>query len=213
MDDTSHSSRLRHRPRAIALAPAAHSHRALVLVMGGALVAAALCLSAALARPDDPPPFAARTGVELAADAAHSWAPDAYLTYIENDDDLDATGGAIRWGYLYYSPSLDKSRAYSVRDGKILVAENLDMKFDAPALAMDWIDSGRALEAADRSVGNAYRQKHQGQLTSMLLMRGAFQDGDPDEASWTVIYTSPTAPALFVMVDASGAKVRRTWRG
>jgi hypothetical protein len=47
----------------------------------------------------------------------------------------------------------------------------------------------------------------------MLLMRGAFQDKDPDQTTWTLIYTSPSAPSLFVVVDATAAKVRRTWRG
>ena len=178
----------------------------------GVLLLTAL-LAAPSARAGDPPAFDARGGLALAADAARSWAPDAYLTYVENDDDLDVRGGAVRWGYLFYSPSLDKSRAYSVRDGKIVVAENLDMKFEAPALATGWIDSDAALAAADASVGSAFRTKYQGRLTTMLLMRGAFQEGDPDETTWTLVYTSPSAPALFVMVDATGAKVRRTWRG
>lgn len=179
--------------------------------LGGLLIS--MLLAAPAARAGDPPAFDARSGMELAADAARSWAPDAYLTYVENDDDLDAQGAAVRWGYLFYSPSLDRSRAYSIRDGKIVVAENLDMKFEAPALAAGWIDSDRALAAAEASVGQAFRTKYQGRLTTMLLMRGAFQEGDPDETTWTLVYTSPTAPALFVMVDATGAKVRRTWRG
>ena len=69
------------------------------------------------------------------------------------------------------------------------------------------------LAAAEARVGSAFRTKYQGHLTTMLLMRGAFQEGDPDETTWTLVYTSPSAPALFVMVDATGAKVRRTWRG
>lgn len=176
-------------------------------------VLAALALLAASPVHAEHPPVAARSGLDLAWAGAHSWAPDAYLTYIENDEDLTDAGASPRWGYLFHSPSLDKSRAYSVRDGKILVAENLDMKFEAPALATDWIDSGRAIEAAERGPGRSYRTRHQGRLTTMLLMRGAFQDGDPDETTWTLIYTSPDAPALFVVVDAAGAKVRRTWRG
>jgi len=159
------------------------------------------------------PAVAARAGLDLARAAAAAWAPDAYLTYVENDEDLDDAGGCPRWGYLFHSPSLDKSRVYSVRDGKILVAENLDMKFEAPALAADWIDSAQALAAADKGPGRGFRTRHQGRLTTMLLMRGAFQDGDPDETTWTLIYTAPDAPALFVVVDATGARVRRTWRG
>lgn len=178
----------------------------------GALLLGVL-FAAPVAHAGDPPAFDARAGMELAADAARSWAPDAYLTYVENDDELDPQGAAVRWGYLFYSPSLDQSRAYSVRNGKIVTAENLDMKFEAPALATGWIDSDRALAAADASVGAVFRTKYGGRLTTMLLMRGAFQEGDPDETTWTLVYTSPTAPALFVMVDATGAKVRRTWRG
>jgi len=178
-----------------------------------AALALSSLLAAPLARAADSAPYDARAGLALAADAARAWAPDAYLTYVENDEDLDPQGGASRWGYLFYSPSLDKSRVYSIRDGKILVAENLDMKFDAPALASDWIDSDRALAAAEASVGRSFRTKYAGKLSSMLLVRGAFQEGDPDETTWTIVYTSPSAPALFVMVDASGAKVRRTWRG
>jgi len=157
--------------------------------------------------------FAARAGVEAAAAAAHSWSPDAFLVYVENDEDVAAGGLAPRWGYLYYSPWLEKCRIYSVRDGRIAVAEDLTMKFDAPPLAGDWMDSGAALDAAEREVGREFREKHGGALGTMLLMRGAFNEGDPDETTWTLIYTAPHAPSLFVVVDASDGKVRRTWRG
>jgi hypothetical protein len=160
-----------------------------------------------------PTPFTARTGVDLSEAAAHAWAADAQLIYIENDDDLGDDGTAVRWGYLFYSPTLDQSRAYSIRNGKIVQAENLQMKFQAPPLAREWMDSGAALEAADRQVGRAFREKHQGHLSAMLLMRGAFQDADPDPTTWTLVYSAPHVASLFVMVDASAGKVRRTWRG
>lgn len=158
-------------------------------------------------------PFEARAGLDLARAAAQAWSEDAFLVYVENDDELDARGAAPRWGYLFLSPRLDKSRAYSVRDGKILVAENLEMKLEAPPVTSDWIDSGAALEAAERDVGRAFRSEHGGRLGTMLLMRGAFHDGDPDRTTWMLVYTSPSAPSLFVVVDASEGKVRRTWRG
>jgi hypothetical protein len=47
----------------------------------------------------------------------------------------------------------------------------------------------------------------------MLLLRGAFDDADPDATTWTLVFTAPNAPSLFVMVDAADGKVRRTWRG
>jgi len=47
----------------------------------------------------------------------------------------------------------------------------------------------------------------------MLLLRGAFDDDDPDRATWTLVYTAPGAPGLYVMIDARDGRVRRTWRG
>lgn len=195
------------------LVPSGRARRAAGIGFRTAFALTAVCLLLAPVASAEAPAVAARAGLDLAWAAARSWAPDAFLTYIENDESLDDTGASPRWGYLFHSPSLDQSRVYSIRDGKILVAENLDMKFEAPALAMDWIDSGAALAAADKSAGRNFRTRHQGRLATMLLMRGAFQDGDPDETTWTLIYTAPDAPALFVVVDAVGAKVRRTWRG
>jgi hypothetical protein len=155
----------------------------------------------------------ARGGLDLAAAAAHAWAADAELIYVENDEDVDAQGAAGRWGYLFHSKSLDRSRGYSIRDGRILVAENLELKFDAPVLARDWVDSGAALAAADRDAGDRFRREHDGRLHTMLLVRGAFLDEDPDRTTWAIVYTSETAPSLFVVVDAQDGRVRRTWRG
>jgi hypothetical protein len=177
----------------------------------------AVCaLSVVVARPAraaDPDPFAARAGLDVARAAAASWAPDAALIYVENDEPVGSDGAAGRWGYLYYSASLDRARVYSVRGGKIVVAENLDMRFEAPPLATDWIDSGAARQEADRVAASTFRKSGTATLATMLLVRGAFQDKDPDATTWTLVYTAPGAPSLFVMVDASGGKVRRTWRG
>jgi hypothetical protein len=176
----------------------------------------ALVLCAALAssgRAKDWPASEARAGSDLAHDAAISWAQDASLVYIENDDPLDRQGTSTRWGYLYYSPSLKKNRAYSVRDGRIVVAEDLEMKFEAPPLAGKWIDSGAAMQAAEQDCGRAFCRDHGGRLANMLLMRGALYNEEPDESTWMLVYTSPSAPSLFVVVDAESGKVRRTWRG
>ena len=183
---------------------------------GLALVAATYVLGLLVAAPvmaRDPDPFAARAGLDVARSAAGSWAPDAVLIYVENDEAVAADGTSARWGYLFHSKMLDQVRAYSIRDGKIVVAETLDMKFEAPPLATDWIDSGAAIEVGDRIAATEFKKTGGASLSTMLLMRGAFQDKDPDQTTWTLIYTSPAAPALFVVVDAAGAKVRRTWRG
>jgi|SRR5688572_26769218 len=176
----------------------------------GLLIAAALL--AAPVQADDPPPFAARAGLELARGAAEAWAADAVLVYVENDEALDGAGTAGRWGYLFHSATLDQSRAYSVREGRVLVAENLAMKFEAPPVVADWIDSGPAIAAANQAA-RAFLEKEHGRLSNMLLMRGAFHEKDPDQTTWTLIYTAPGAPSLFVVVDAAAGKVRRTWRG
>lgn len=175
------------------------------------LLLLALCAGGVAAA--DRVPFEARAGLDIARAAAQAWAEDAFLVYVENDEELDGQGAAPRWGYLFFSHRLEKARAYSVRDGKILVAENLEMKLEAPPVASDWIDSGAALEAAEQGAGRAFRSEHGGRLGTMLLMRGAFHDGDPDQTTWMLVYTSPNAPSLFVVVDASQGKVRRTWRG
>jgi hypothetical protein len=175
--------------------------------------ACALILAAPTARGADPVPFAARAGLDVAHAAAAAWAPDAALIYVENDEAVGADGAAARWGYLFYSASLDRARAYSVREGRIVVAENLDMRFEAPPVASGWIDSGAARQEADRVASATFRKSGEARLSTMLLVRGAFQDKDPDATTWTLIYTSTTAPSLFVVVDAAGGKVRRTWRG
>lgn len=175
------------------------------------LALAGLCVAGA--GHADPARFAARQGLELASAAAQSWAADAALVYVENDDNLDGGGASARWGYLFYSAAQQRARVWSVRDGRIAQAENLDMRFDAPPVAADWLDSGAALAAAEKGGGSAFRKESGGSLATMLLMRGAFSEGDPDVTTWTFVYRAPRAPSLFVVVDAATGKVQRTWRG
>jgi hypothetical protein len=177
-----------------------------------------LCLLALLglagiASADDWHPAAARDGLELAEAAARTWSEDSYLVYIENDEVVDATGLSGRWGYLFYSPTLHAWRAYSLGNGKIVSAGELEFGLEAPPLQPGWIDSGRAFLAAEDSAGREYREDHAGQLRVMLLIRGAFHVDKPDHSTWTLIYDSPSAPSLFVVVDAASGDVVRTWKG
>jgi dipeptidyl aminopeptidase/acylaminoacyl peptidase len=193
-----------------------HSPRLTTRAVMGAAAAGLLWLglvaAPALAR-RDPTPFAAKAGLDVARAAASAWAGDAALVYLENDEALDAQGAAGRWGYLFYSPTLDQARVYSVSDGTIVVAERLDMKFEAPPIAGEWIDSGAALAAAESGGAAKFRREEGGQLSTMLLVRGAFHAADPDPTTWTLVYSAPHAPSLFVVVDAADGKVRRVWRG
>jgi len=176
---------------------------AVLVLLGVARVAAA----------DDAVLFEARAGVATAGAAALSWSPDAALVWVENDESPGPLGVAGRWSYLYYSEATDQARVYSVRDGRILAAENLDMKFDAPPVADDWIDSGRALSAAEAAQGDAAKKAPRGALRAMVLARGTMDATEPDRTTWTLVYSTPGAPSTFVVVDAASAKVLRTWRG
>lgn len=158
-------------------------------------------------------PFAARAGLAQAQAAAQVWAQDAALVYLENDEDITEAGSAQRWGYLFFSPSLQSARSYSIRDARIVLAETLEMKFDAPALSSGWLDSDAALLAAESHGGSSFRRANGARVSSMLLSRGAFQPGAPDVTTWTVVYTSPGAPSLFIVVDAAQGRVFRSWRG
>jgi hypothetical protein len=178
-------------------------------VLGAVLLILAVGTSVA----GDHSPFTARAGVELAWDAARSWAADARLIYIENDEDVSTDGSAIRWGYLFYSKTKGKARGYSVRDGKILEATDLGFDFDAPALPDLWVDSAIALAAAEKKAGAKYREEHAGRLSAMLLIRGAFDEKKPDASTWTLVYTSETEPSLFVVIDAAEGNVLKTWKG
>ncbi len=161
----------------------------------------------------DKVPFTAQEGLPLAWDAAKIWSADAELVYLENDEPLTATGAAERWGYLFHSPSSGESRGYSLRDGKVLEATDLDFDFEAPPLPEKWLDSRDILAVAQQEVGLEYCEAHQGQLSTMFLIRGAFHEKKPDRSTWTVIYTSETEPTLLVVVDAAEGKIVRKWKG
>ncbi len=163
---------------------------------------------------DNPsPPFSARTGLDVAVNAAHSWATDAQLVYVENDEVVGPDGNAGRWGYLFYSENRGRARGYSIRDGKLDEAADLDFELDAPPVSNTWVDSNVALMAAEQKAGTKYCIENNGRLATMLLIRGAFHEQTPNATTWAVVYTSPAAPALFVVVDATRGDVVRMWRG
>lgn len=173
-----------------------------------------LCLLAMPARAGEHARFGASDGVDLARAAAQAWSADARLVYLENDEPVDAAGRAVRWGYLFYSEDQDAARGYTLRDGEILEASDLEFGIeDPPPLADSWIDSGEALAAAEDKAGRKYRTEEAGHLSTMLLIRGAFHHEKPDLSTWTLLYESASAPALWVVVDAQSGKVLRTWRG
>jgi len=157
------------------------------------------------------PSFSAREGLDLAAAAARAWESDASLVYLENDEPLDVQGRAPRWSYLFHSATRDEGRVYSIRDGAIVVAVDLDFVFESPPVTGTWVDSDVALAAADEGGGAEYRRKFGGAPSTLLLMRGEVRGSGPDLPAWTVVYISSKAPSLYVLVDARTGEVRRTW--
>ena len=196
---------LHHRPDR-GPAAAGHTFRA-------ALALLLLALSATPIEAAGRLPVHARAGLDLTRDAATIWSPDAYLVYVENDEPLESHGAATRWGYLYYSPRLGRARVYSVRDGKILVAEDLGMTFEAPPIADGWIDSEAAFKASDEGPARTFVFENDAKLATMLLVRGAIQGDQADRTTWMLVYHAPNFPSLFVVLDATDGKVLRTWRG
>ncbi len=158
-------------------------------------------------------PVPARSALDLAFDAARTWAPDAFLVYLENDEPLDAAGGASRWGYLFHSPNRASSRGYSVEGGSIRAASDLAFAFDPPPLPGEWVDSGVALAAAEKDSGREYREKNGGHVASLFLVGGLFHPKDPGAATWAVVYSAANVPSLWIVVDAETGNVIRTWRG
>ena len=135
------------------------------------------------------------------------------MVYVENDESLSVNGRSDRWGYVFLSPASKRARVYSVRTGEIVLAEFLDFDLEAPALPETWIDSAQAVAVAEDKAGASFRKKALGAVGTALLMRGAFDEKKPDVTTWTVVYTAPGQPSLFVVVDAANGKVLRTWRG
>jgi len=158
------------------------------------------------------PQTQARDALPLVQEAALAWAHDAHLAYLENDEALTASGASARWGYLFYAPSRDAARAYSVEDGKIIQALDLTVRFDAPPISSRWIDSQAALAAAQQAMERE-REQYGAVPSTMLLMRGAFDEKEPDRTCWLVCFRAQALPSLYIVVDASTGSIVRTWRG
>ena len=88
-------------------------------------------------------------------------------------------------------------------EGRVVTASNLDMKFEAPPVAAGWIDSDAAITAAANEAGKVFKQQPGCLLSSMLLMRGAFDEEHPDRTTWTLVYTAPNQPSLFAFFALS----------
>jgi len=173
---------------------------------------AMLFMAMATARAEDALPVPARQGLDQAFDAAHTWAEDAYLIYLENDEPL-ASGNASRWGYLFHSPARGISRGYSIQDGEIRVASDLGFEFPSPPLPNQWVDSAEAFAEAEKECGHEYCQKTGGSVAAMFLVGGLLHPKNPEAATWAIFYESKGEPGLWVVVDAESGKVVRRWRG
>jgi len=179
--------------------------------LAGGMLAALLVATAAFA--DDAPSASARQGLDQAFDAAHTWAEDAYLIYLENDEPVSSSGQATRWGYLFHSPTRGISRGYSIENGAIRVASDLGFEFPSPPLPNQWVDSAEAFAEAEEECGRDYCQKTGGSVAAMFLVGGLLHPKNPEAPTWAIFYESKGEPGLWVVVDAESGKVVRRWRG
>lgn len=179
--------------------------------IAGAAVLVALAL-AATARAGEPHRVGARAHLELATAAAAAWAADAQLVYVESDEPVAPTGESERWGYLFFSKTLGRGRAYSIQNDEIEIAEEFPFEFDAPPIPWEWIDSAEAAGAAaaaergDDAAGSP-------SLVSMFLVRGVLNAEDPDATAWGLVFEAGAAPREIVVLDAKSGKLVRRWRG
>lgn len=156
------------------------------------------------------PPFGAHDGLDLARAAATSWSPDAALVYLENDEPL-TDGLSPRWSYLFFSPTRDQARGWSVKNGRIVESANLDFRFESLPIGGGWVDGVAALRAAEEA--EAFRKLAGAEVRHLLLVRNGLADEQPETATWLVVCSAPDAPDLFVVVDAGTARVLKSWRG
>ena len=149
--------------------------------------------------------WSARAHLQLAAQAADAWADDARLVWLENDAPVDTSGTAAAWGFLYYSPALGAMRSWSIRNGKIEHAADHAVRVTAPALRQDWLDSPRIIASALSEA----RRAGAGALESLVLSCGVFHA----EVAWVAVFATSDSTKLYVVVDAAGGDVVRSWRG
>ena len=97
--------------------------------------------------------------------------------------------------------------------GEIRIATDPPFDFDAPPLPDGWIDSAAALAAAEKEAGSEFRRDHAGRVQALFLVRGVMDESRPGVATWAVVYSSESAPGLWVVVDAHDGKVKKQWRG
>lgn len=184
--------------------------------LGAAIVGAGVlvCLAlAATAQAGEPRRVGARAHFELASEAATAWAADAQLVYVESDEAVAATGESARWGYLFFSKTLGRGRAYSIENDDIEIAEDFPFEFDAPPIPREWIDSSAAAGAAAAAEEEGGDAGARPELVSMFLVRGILNAEDPDATTWGLVYEAGTAPRQIVVMNASTGKFVRRWRG
>lgn len=181
--------------------------------MRNTLGAAALLILLVTSAHAEPRAETAGTQLALAESSARAWADDARLVYVENDARVSAEGRSRGWGYLFHSASRDAARAYSIEDGKVERAADLEFDFAAPIIEGVWIDSSEALAQAEKAGGASYRSEHDGRLRTTLLVRGVMHVDDPGRTTWTCVYDAPGVPSLWIVLDAGSGDVLRKWQG
>ena len=170
----------------------------------GVLTSALVVSSPATGEPSWP---TARHSLAIASKAADIWVEDARLVWIENDSELDEQGRAQAWGYLFYSESLGAMRSWCVQRGTLQKPQDHSVRAAAPALDLQWIDSGAAVDLVWRHARKEAEVNWK--LVSLVLVRGVFDA----QQTWVAVFDRGEGPRLHLVLRASNGDLLRRWRG
>ncbi len=132
-------------------------------------------------------------GLLVGVDATvKSTAPDAELVVILGDE-LNLSGKALQWNYLYFSNSANKLYIVSTLGASILGMAEEETSFQIEPLPANWIDSDSALVIAEANGGSNFRTTY------------------PD-ADINALLFPASAAGLFSVDEASYSKGRLCWK-
>ncbi len=159
----------------------------------------------------DGPAHTARAALVVAEVAARAWQEDAQLLFVENDAPLGENGASNAWGYLFHSAARQAWRNVAVADRRVHHEAPLTFPYPQPALTDEWIDSTRAVAAAELAGGAALRRAG-AEVRHLVLSRGIFAETTAPP-TWTVHYVAPGGDEHAFVVDAHDGHIVRRIQG
>lgn len=138
--------------------------------------------------------------LQTAEQEAQAWASDAELVQIYTDSELDTTGRAIAWVYVYRSTAQDSAQEFVMISNTL--QECRPPEFGVPMsdpLPNEFCNSTEAVALA-QSESETFRATHPEVYVYAVLSRGMTQN--PDQAVWRIAYDTPSQDFFEVFIDA-----------